>query len=109
MQVFSETAYSSQTKLIGECISEHRTGYSNSAFAVAQLPILYFECPECEAIASIPYDMSFGHVEIHVSFACHSTWSRSVAHGQKTFWYVMVIFLPLGTNAYGCQSRIERI
>ena len=35
MQMISETAYSSQTKLIGEslCISEHGIGYSNLAFA----------------------------------------------------------------------------
>ena len=29
MQVFSETAYSSQTKLIGLHVSEHGIGYSN--------------------------------------------------------------------------------
>ena len=35
MGVFSETAYSSQTKLIGQslCISEHGIGYLNLAFA----------------------------------------------------------------------------
>ena len=35
MPVFSKTAYSSPTKLIGEslCISEHGIGYSNLAFA----------------------------------------------------------------------------
>ena len=35
MQVFSETAHTSQTKLIGQslCVSEHGIGYLNLAFA----------------------------------------------------------------------------
>ena len=52
MQVFSETAYSSHTKLIGEslCISEHGIGYSILAFAANEgrkRPIFTFKPMKC--------------------------------------------------------------